>query len=303
MASNHRPTYRGIIQGAYLIPFLLAYAPYAGAQTDDKAICRKRCDDTPVGQSLSGQALNEGSQEALALFACYGGCELGRYADRATLHWNVDLAVAKECKGVERVYHMPCTDAQNVWAMQSSQCGAVPATFHGHPLPAKDPEQVIGFNTFAWVKVQIPEDSCKMDWADARAHDKGCSGTSHVFHVRCERPDGSWTDECTGMARREFRGSTMTADPVRLEDKAWTQVAVQDATCGVGWADDRAQDKGCRGTARIYHVRCERPDGSWSTDCSDMPSRMFHGLPMQQDPARLADRAWTEVAIPDATCR
>jgi hypothetical protein len=28
-----------------------------------------------------------------------------------------------------------------------------------------------------------------VDWADARAYDKGCRNGAHIFHVRCERSD------------------------------------------------------------------------------------------------------------------
>jgi hypothetical protein len=70
-----------------------------------------------------------------------------------------------------------------------------------------------------------------MDWADARAHDKGCRSTAHIYHVRCERPDGSWSTECTDMSTRSFHGSEMTTAPVRLPDRAWTEVAITDTTC------------------------------------------------------------------------
>jgi hypothetical protein len=61
----------------------------------------------------------------------------------------------------------------------------------------------------------------------------------------------------------------------------WTEVAGADATCGINWADVSAHHKGCRGPGQhIYHVRCERPDGNWSQDCSDMHTRTFPEMPM-----------------------
>ena len=69
------------------------------------------------------------------------------------------------------------------------------------------------------------------------------------------------------------------------------------------WADNRAHDKGCHGPERIFHVRCERPDGNWSDRCTDMPLQPFRRVPMTKAPVRLADKAWTEVAILDPACR
>lgn len=151
-----------------------------------------------------------------------------------------------------------------------------------------------------------------VDWADARAHDKGCRNGAHIFHVRCERSDRDYSDRCPNMLTRPFRGSQMTTQPVRLSDRAWTEVAIADGVCGPkpaaapsakpDWADARAHDKGCMGYQHVFHVRCEKPDGSASTECPDMPTRAFLGFSMSQAPKRLPDRAWTEVVPADNVC-
>jgi hypothetical protein len=77
----------------------------------------------------------------------------------------------------------------------------------------------------------------------------------------------------------------------------------QTGGAGVGWADARAHDKGCRGpTQHVWHVRCEHPDGNWSHDCPDMEAGLFRGTPMFMAPKRLEDRAWTEVVAIDGSC-
>ena len=63
-------------------------------------------------------------------------------------------------------------------------------------------------------------------WADGRAHDKGCRGNERIWHVRCEFSDGNWSDKCRDMESRAFRGLPMTRPPIRLSDRAWTEVAV-----------------------------------------------------------------------------
>jgi hypothetical protein len=151
-----------------------------------------------------------------------------------------------------------------------------------------------------------------VSWADDRAHDKGCRNGAHIFHVRCERADQDWSDRCDNMLTRPFRGSQMTTQPVRLPDRAWTEVAIADGVCGPkpaaapsakpDWADARAHDKGCYGYKHVFHVRCEKPDGSSSTECTDMPTRKFLGREMVDAPKRLPDRAWTEVVPSDSVC-
>src|SRR5436190_1823650 len=90
----------------------------------------------------------------------------------------------------------------------------------------------VAFALIALLLVSVREArAADVDWADARAHDKGCRGTAHIFHVRCEHPDGSWSTECADMPNGLFRGIKMAGDPVRLPDKAWTEVTILDGTC------------------------------------------------------------------------
>jgi hypothetical protein len=267
-----------------------------------KARCRQKCDDA-LGPAVANSLENGGGSEAgVVIVACHGVCEAKRHVDVHSVGWYEKWAEPKECAGPNRVYNIPCTDGDGVWVEalgDKDKCPALPNSYFG-----KTPLKVQDINGLAsvWKRFEIPHDSCKADWADARAHDKGCRGTSHIFHAACERPDRSYSLDCSNMPTRQFRGSTMTTAPVRLGDKAWTEVAISDATCSVGWADARAHDKGCRGTSHIFHVRCERPDGGWSLDCSDLPTRQFRGSTMTTTPVRLGDRTWTEVAISDATC-
>ena len=66
-------------------------------------------------------------------------------------------------------------------------------------------------------------------WADDRAHEKQWCGNGavQVYHVRCEFANGDWSTHCGDMERRTFRGRAMSKDPVRLPDRAWTQVELQ----------------------------------------------------------------------------
>jgi hypothetical protein len=288
-----------------------------------KGRCRQECDDMLKGAVIEAMGNvgsgESGSEVGVAILACHGLCESMKHADFASLGWNDKWAAPKECAGVNRVYHVPCADGDGIWAQarDKDRCPPFPETMKGKPL-AKQSEDLTGNLMLVWRRFEIPDDSCKMDWADAGAHDKGCRGTSHIFHVRCERPGGSWTDECADMPMRQFRNAAMTTAPARLPDKAWTEVAITDATCspapapqaaappagGVGWADARAHDKGCRGPAQhVWHVRCEGPDGNWSHDCADMEAGLFRGVPMFMAPKRLDDRAWTEIVALDGSCK
>ena len=202
-----------------------------------KGRCRQECDDMLKSAVIDafgnvGGSGESGSEVGVALVACQAYCDSTRHADLASLNWYEKWAVAKECAGVNRLYHIPCTDGDGVWASarDKDRCPGFPNTMKGQPL-AKQAEDLTGNLLLVWKSFEIPDDSCKMDWADARAHDKGCRGTSHIFHVRCERPDGSWSQECTDMSTRSFRNNAMTTAPVRLPDRAWTEVAITDATC------------------------------------------------------------------------
>ena len=204
-----------------------------------KSRCREECDNilgpgvnNALGDAFSGN--NETSPIGVVIVGCHGYCEGTRHADLASLNWYEKWAAAKECDGVNRVYHIPCTDGDGVWASakDKDRCPGFPDTINGKAL-AKKAEDLTGNLLLVWKRFEIPDNSCNMDWADARAHDKGCRGTAHIFHVRCERPDDSWSTECTDMSTRSFRSSEMTTAPVRLPDRAWTEVAISDATCNL----------------------------------------------------------------------
>lgn len=305
-----------------LSALLLVSGRHAEAEEElDKTqeeLCHKACDDLPLTQVVQDGAVSgSGTDAAAVLLGCHGSCELvgltGGFARRDSLHWNENLAVAMECSGANRIFHIPCTDAKGVWALNSEECPALPTTFRGQhlqkPVAHLDVAIIGELKMWRWKQLEIPDKTCGVYWADQRAHDKGCSGALRIYHVRCERSDGNWSTDCDDRRPQTFLGKQVSRQK-RLGDKAWSEVAIEDPTCGAvpaeasaDWADTGAHKKDCRGSNRIYHVRCERPDGNWSTDCPDMPvSRLFRGATLASVPIRLEDRSWTEAVVPDPTC-
>jgi hypothetical protein len=156
-----------------------------------------------------------------------------------------------------------------------------------------------------WTEIAADVPECKVTWATAvsRAQKKSCVSGAQIYHVRCERPDGSADSACGDMPRGSFNGMAMTVAPKRLNTE-WTEIAVDDNACKLGWATglNRAHKKSCWQGAQIYHVRCERPDGAADSTCADLPRGSFNGMTMTAAPKRL-NREWTEVAVESASCR
>jgi hypothetical protein len=143
-----------------------------------------------------------------------------------------------------------------------------------------------------------------VDWADARAHDKGCSGTARIFHVRCERPDGGWSHDCPDMPKRSFRGATMTKDPKRLPDRAWAEVAIMDARCGPHWGDFKKDHCTAIGKRQYSSILWGIPAGkSWERTCDVTPATV-NGQEFPK-PSRCVNtnvNMWGEFDVNDESC-
>jgi hypothetical protein len=202
-----------------------------------KGACRGHCDNI-LGPAVTNNLANGSvynsestSEAAVVIVACHAACEGIRHADFRSLGWYEKWAAPKDCAGINRVYHIPCTDGDGIWVSwaDKDRCPAFPSSVFSKPLTKKAED--VGGSIFVWKRFEVPDDKCKVDWADARAHDKWCSGTSRIYHIQCERPDGTWSTECTDMPTRLFRGKAMATAPRRLPDRAWTEVAINEARC------------------------------------------------------------------------
>ena len=209
----------------------------------------------------------------------------------AALNWYERGAHDKGCFDNVQTYHVRCEDPNGQW---STACTDMPrGNFKGKPMlvdPIRLPDR-------AWTEVKVQcENPSAFSWYERGAHDKGCSDNVQTYHVRCEDPNGQWSTACTDMPRGNFKSKPMLIDPIRLPDRAWTEVKVQcKSPSAFSWYERGAHDKGCWNNVQTYHVRCEDPNGQWSTACTDMPRGNFKGKPMLNNPKRLSDRAWTEV--------
>jgi hypothetical protein len=151
-----------------------------------------------------------------------------------------------------------------------------------------------------WADIRIKDQQCTASWATSlsRAHNKGCRNGRQTYHVRCELPDGSYSTLCENLPRGSFNNLPMLDVPTRLSDRAWTEVAV---SCPqAAWADKTMHNKGCPNAGmQVYHVRCENPDGSWSTQCTDIvPGTTSMNGRLVLQAKRLPDRAWSEIWQP-----
>ncbi|HYJ10210.1 MAG TPA: hypothetical protein VEX18_14405 [Polyangiaceae bacterium] len=210
----------------------------------------------------------------------------------------LDRAHKKSCASGAQIYHARCERPDGA---ASSLCPDLPnGTFNGLKMVVP-PKRL----NKEWTEVSADVPECKVAWVTSlsRAHKKSCVSGAQVYHVRCERPDGSADSSCADMPRGAWSGMTMTAAPKRLNSE-WTEVAVDDNACKLGWGTglNRAHKKSCWQGAQIYHVRCERPDGSANTTCADLPRGSFNGMAMTAAPKRL-NPEWTEVAVESAACR
>ena len=142
-------------------------------------------------------------------------------------------------------------------------------------------------------------------WQEFRAHDKGCSREkTRLWHVRCETANGGWSHQCRDSRFTQFKGLAVERQN-RLADRAWSEVATRDPSCGwpqssARWADERAHDKGCVGDTRMWHVRCEDNAGS-QTSCPDRREDVFRGTTVYSQ-GRQGDRAWMSVATRETGC-
>lgn len=214
------------------------------------------------------------------------------------LIWAENRAHAKDCDPASgtRIWHVRCEDAAGNYATNCTDL-APDALFKGEPqarppvrAPAGDP---------AWTEVVIADEACVPSWNFADAHDKGrCAGGGRIYHVRCELA-GAWSTHCPALpAPGDDPGGRRFVVPAKaLEDPAWAEVVLEDDRCGLAWNDSRAHDKGCWNGVQTWHVRCETPNGAWSTACPDMADRSFKNKQMVAPPKRLPDRAWTEVKV------
>ena len=71
--------------------------------------------------------------------------------------------------------------------------------------------------TFASLMLTVRvADASAASWAEARAHNKGCSGNVQVWHVRCEKRGGAWSHACRNPTFKRFRGAPVSDSLVRL---------------------------------------------------------------------------------------
>lgn len=162
---------------------------------------------------------------------------------------------------------------------------------------------------------KLPEE---LMWAENRAHPKECNtlkGT-RIWHVRCEDESGQYSTNCndyipegTLLKDAKFKGKPLESSPIRApkQDPGWTQIEIADEACTVDWNSAGAHDKNwCADGGRVYHVRCELPDGSPSLHCKDVkgvPKGDLGGNPIIGNAKILEDPAWAEVVVKDPRCR
>jgi hypothetical protein len=220
----------------------------------------------------------------------------GANAEPAGLAWADLRAHFKHCivEGFS-VYHVRCEDSQG---NSSTECADLSqdALFRGVPQQ-KVPRRL---DDRAWTQATIADQHCSLRWNHEGMHNKGyCKSGGRVYHARCELPDGTPSLECAALPRGTFGGRKIVGDPVRLADRAWAEVVLEDPECLVSWRDDRAHWKSSNNGVTVFHVRCEDSHGGASTACPDMPQRSFLGRKMAENPTRLSDEAWTEVKVRD----
>lgn len=149
----------------------------------------------------------------------------------------------------------------------------------------------------------MPSAALAQSWNERQAHDKNCRGNTRIWHARCELANGGWSHACPNSGFQTFKGLPVERQG-RLPDRAWTEVATRDPSCGwptpARWADERAHDKGCAGSTHLWHVRCESSAGA-QTSCADRADNRFRGAHVFRQ-LRLPDRAWSAVATQDTAC-
>ena len=243
------------------------------------------CDDLPQG-NFKGQSMTSSPVR----LSDRAWTEVDITDNSCSLSWNEAGAHDKGCTDDGSLkYHVRCESGDGA---ASTKCDDLPqGNFKGQSMTSSP----VRLSDRAWTEVNVSDNSCSLSWNEAGAHDKGCFDNARRYHVRCEQNGGAST-KCDDLSQGNFKGQSMTSSPVRLSDRAWTEVNVSDNSCSLSWNEAGAHDKGCSGNSRTYHVRCER-NGSWSVGCTNLPFGSFKGKPMLSTPVRLSDRAWTEVKV------
>ena len=67
------------------------------------------------------------------------------------------------------------------------------------------------------------------------------------------------------------------------------------------WAEWRAYDKMCHQALRVWHVRCDLPNGTYSHACPRIDAKTFRGTSVSRT-RELEDNAWWEVRVVDPSC-
>jgi len=204
-----------------------------------KESCHQKCDDSPIGKSLQGAALNDpdktGSKAAIVILACHGACEILAYPDLSTMHYNEDLAVPKGClDSASRIYDIPCTDAKGTWASDYDRCKSIDS-YKGQKLTSALKQITGGINTFAWATFAIADSTCNAKWGDFKRDN--CVqevGYRQYSAILWNIPPGiNWLDACNS-APATINGQSF-AKPARCKEAGghvWGEFDVVDEICG-----------------------------------------------------------------------
>ena len=71
----------------------------------------------------------------------------------------------------------------------------------------------------------------KPSWNSEEAVDEGCKDQARVWHILCESPDGSASDDCEDTLYRKFKGLAVV-EQKRISDRFWAEVTTKDPSCG-----------------------------------------------------------------------